>query len=711
PCTASVGVTGERKCFNLIRTCQDRDNFTAGTKTLRFCAPSESVDFTLDGAPVVVIPSIKSLSTTPGVIHPGVDIGQRESVRVTFQDHPHSDAGLDKYLADRDYDPFGRGTFWGKMRARVFSFEGYPIRILRGRYGQDLSEMTTYHYVVDSIAGQAESITLVAKDPLILSDKKKAQAPTISNGLLAADLSDSATSVGLSPSGIGALEYPASGKVAIGGKEICSFSRSGDTLTLTRAQSGTEAEDHDEGDRVQLVLEYSGDSPADIVSDLLTTYTPGVESSWIDLTEWQSEVDEYIGRLYSAEIAEPTPVSDLLNELIEQVGLVFWWDPVNQKIRLQSLRPVSDAAKLYDENLIVEGSLEAKEQPQSRISEVWTYYGLRNPLEPLDEANNYRAAIATVDAESSLDYVNPSIKKVHSRWITDVNRAAASRLNALLLSRYRTAPRKFSFELFNNCEPAPLAGGGFRLKSWALQDDTGAESQVAAQFVSVETRDDRYIVDAEESIFTPQEDLEDVKLIFIDSNAFNVNLRSLHDGIYSAAQSGDSVRCIIAAGATIGSSSSAASFQVGTWPTGVDIEIVINGAIRGRGGNGGDLTRATDGGTAFYTRYAVTVTNNGTIAGGGGGGDGYVQYVREYPGPIAIEGGGGGAGVNSGGGGIGAESGTATKGGKGFGIGRDGGDPGQDGGGALGGDAGNAVDGDSYVTFDTLGTVLGPRVN
>jgi hypothetical protein len=718
PCTASVGVTGDHKCFNLRKSCQDRANFTPGTLTLRFCQPSENVDFKLNGDPITVIPSLKSISTTPAVINPGVDIGQRESVRVTLEDHPHSDAGIDKYLADRDYDPFERGTFWARMRSRVFSFEGYPFRVRRGRYGQDLSEMTVYHYVVDSLVGQSESANIIAKDPLILSDKKKAQAPFISNGVLSADLDESTTAITLRPSGIGNAEYPASGKVAIGGKEICSFTRSGDNMTLTRAQSGTEPEEHDEDDRVQLVLEYDAESPANIIRDLLVTYTPGIESSWINLPEWEEEVTNYIGRLYSAEIAEPTSVVDLLNELIEQVGLVFWWDPVNQQIKLQSLRPVADAAKVYDENVILERTFRATEQPQKRVSEVWTYYGMRNPLEPLDEPSNFKAAVATVDAEpgSQDDYKNPAIKKVFSRWITIFNRAAASRLNALILSRYRNAPRKFEFELFNNCEPAPVLGSGLRLQHWTIQDETGAQELVPAQFTSIEVRDDRYVTDAQEAIFVPQDDLETVKLIYIDSDATNINLRTLHDGIYLDAQDGDQVRCIIASDATIGSSTGGVSFHVGSWPSGVDIEIINNGRILGRGGNGGSqISSAGNGGTAFYTRYAVTLTNNGTIGGGGGGGGAGGILLDPGSGIYIPTGGGGGAGSPPGtGGAYGGQPGTATTGGGvAGGLAGPGGNLGQPGAGTLnpGGDAGSAVDGHSYVTYDVTGTILGAQVN
>lgn len=733
PCEAVLGVTGEKPCFNVIRSCQDRANFTPSAKTLRFCMPSGDVNFTKAGQPVVVIPSIDSVTVTPAVVNPGVDIGQRESVRVTFKDHQHSDAGLDKYLTDRPYNPFEQGTFWGKLRARNPSLEGYALRLIRGEYGQDLDEMTTYAYVVESVTGQAERVSLVAKDVLMLADEKRAQAPRISNGVLAAGISSVDGSATLSPSGIGDAEYPASGKVAIGGKEICAFTRSGDTLTLTvRGDDGTEPDEHDADDLVQLVLEYSAESPSDIIADLLTEYTPGIDPDWIDTSAWQSEVDEYIGRLYSAVIAEPTPVVELLNELIEQVGLIFWWDPISLQLRLQSLRPVTTEARVYSDDQIIASSFKATEQPRSRISEVWTYYGLRNPLEPLDEHRNYKAAIATPDDEATEDYAQPAIKKVFSRWIAGNNRAAASRLNAMLLARYRDAPRKFSFSLYSTIEESPTLGGGFRVQTWSLQDDTGASAAVPAQVTSLEPRDDRYVIDALESIFIEQEDLEPVRLIFIDETTLNVNLRDLHDTIYSDPQEYDQIRCVISPGAKVGSSTVNPSFIVGDWPDFVDITIELNGPIKGRGGQGGLAgNNGFGGGTALYTRYPVTVVNNSVIGGGGGGGGGGAIVELGFPEPDSHGGGGGGgAGIEVGagarntslvgGGGDGTET-TGGAGGSDVSGGGSGGDLGQAGGNGLGGGgvvppgtggaAGIAVDGESFVTYGTEGTIVGARVN
>lgn len=106
PCAAVLGSTGTKKCFNCIRTCQDRANFVETITTIRFCEPTASVDFYLaDGTPKVTIPSMRSIQFTPALVRPGIDVGMRETVNVSFVDHPHSDAGLDNYLADRSTDP------------------------------------------------------------------------------------------------------------------------------------------------------------------------------------------------------------------------------------------------------------------------------------------------------------------------------------------------------------------------------------------------------------------------------------------------------------------------------------------------------------------------------------------------------------------------------------------------------------------------------
>lgn len=732
PCEAELGVTGEKRCFNTRTTCQDIENFSPQPLTLRFAVPSEDLDPTIDA-----IPNVRSVSITPAQLDPGVSIGQRESVTVSFTDHPHSDAGLDKYVDQRSYDPFEQGTFWGKFRARHRSLKGQPLRIIDGEVGQALGEMTTRHYIIEDFTGlRNDAITITAKDALKLIDADRAQAPAISNGQLAANIDDVETSATLVPAGIGDAEYPASGKVAIGGSEICSFTRASDVLTLTRAQSNTEAEEHDAGDIVQLVLEYESESPADIIYDLMTGYS-NFDPTWISLPDWQEEMETWIGRLYSAEIAEPVAVTTLVSELIEQVGLVLWFDVVTQTANLTALRPVSATASIYDIDRIWAESFSAKEQPKKRVSQVWTYFGQRNPLARLDEPQNFRAAVATIDPDDTEAFYDeqPAIKKIYSRWIDAGNRPAASRLNELLLARYSTPPRMFSW-VISRVDSPPQLGRGARIRHYQLQDDQGGAVTAPAQITSINPTTDRYLLTAEEMLFAA-DDIDGEKIIILDADAFDINLRDIYDQFYAAPQPYDNIVFNIESGVQIGGELGGQSYDVGSgesvrgravsvgdWPDGVDITINVFGGVHGKGGEGGSGQAArTDGGvggTGIYTRTPIKINNQGTIRGGGGGGGGDFQAQTEDNAS-----GGGGAGYIAGIGGFvlntsnRGEDGTLDAGGDGALSAGDGGDPGQPGGddtdpggqNGIGGDGGYAIDGVSFVTWINEGDVVGQQVN
>lgn len=709
PCTASIGVTGAIKCFNSLRTCQDRTNFLAADKTLRFCAPTEECDYTENGDPVVVIPSIAGMSITPAIVNPGVDIGVRETVRITFDDHPHSDAGLDKYLSDRNYNPFNRGTFWHKLRARWPSLEGYPLRVRRGVYGEDLSTFTTYHYVIDSVVGGGDSVTIAAKDPLILTDKLKAQAPRLSSGVLAAAISDSDTAFTLDPVGIGDAEYPASGLIALAGKEIVSFTRSGDSVTITgRGLYDSEQIEHDEGTTAQIVLTYTGKPVSEIIYDLLTEYTPGFDPAWIDLDAWKEDVDEYINRFYSARIAKPTDVQKLLNELIEQVGLVMAWDSINQKLRLQPLRPVTTTRIDHNEDNIVADSFRITEQPQLRVSEVWTYYGQRNPLEDLNDPKNYKVGVASVDPNASADYPQPAIKQIFSRWIAETNRGAALQVNASILARYRDAPRKFQF-ISRDITP-PTLGTGARIEHWHLQDETGAKIDVPIQYTSVNaSAEDSMQITAQEVVFVEQPDTgggtgsggTGARYVYIDAPAFAINLRVLFDELYPPPLSGDEVKFLINAPVGGIPGTDLPAVDVGDWPSGVILTMTVNSPIRGYGGNGGRRwgnLNGTDGGMGLYTRFPINVINNADISGGGGGGaTRIIELIQE----VRI-GGKGGEGNPQGIDGDGTTEAMVRAG-----LGEDGQDQGE----ITGGKAGIAIDGISYVSLSGSGAVNGLTVN
>lgn len=511
-----------------------------------------------------------------------------------------------------------------------------------------------------------------------------------------------------------------------------------DQLAIVRAQFNTDAVSHEAQDRVQVCLQYSAEDPADIIYDLMVTYA-GIAASYIDLVAWLNDTGSFLNKVYTALIAEPTPVDKLISELVEQAALVIWWDDIDEQVRLQVLRAISTAAARYTEDNILRDTLEVTEQPDKRISQVWTYFGQINPLGSETDPANYRSTAAEVDTESEDNYGTPAVKKIFSRWIPAFGKAIADRVNAIQIERYKNAPRRFNFELFRYSVDDPLLGRGYRIENRILQDETGATTNAPMQLTRLRPEADRFVIEAEEMLFAAEPEDPTQHAIIIDVDTENIDLEELHDGLYETAISGDTVTVTINAGVVVGSTSiSVPAFDVGSWTAGVTVILNVVGRIAGHGGKGdrgsgtaGSPLGGEDGGTALYLRRAISLdcTGGGEIWGGGGGGGGGATGGT-FDNPVVGSGGGGGAGRNAGAGGIGGSGpgdsdpgapGTDTAGGAG-GVrnenGGDGGNPGlvgEDGQGqpqaGEGGDPGSAIDGVSFVTVIAAGDVRGPQVN
>jgi hypothetical protein len=444
---------------------------------------------------------------------------------------------------------------------------------------------------------------------------------------------------------------------------------------------------------------------------------------------------------YSANIAEPTSVNTLISELIEQAALVVWWEPLTQLIRLQVLRAIATNASTFGEDNTLEGSLTISEQPTTRISQVFTYFGQRNPLDPIDQENNFRSAVLTIDGDAELDYGTSAIKKIYSRWIPFGARTVATRLNDLLLGRFRNPPRRFTLALFRHSTENPMLGGGYRVAGWPIQNIDGTASDAPIQITRLNPLSDRYEIEAEEMLFETQDpaDLTN-RVIVIDADINNINIRDIHDNIYPDPVVGspsENLTVIIETNVIVGSiDSNQVAMTMGDWPVGYPITVIVYGRIQGAGGDGG--TGATPGGspmageaggTALYTRAQITLILNqgdGEIWGGGGGGGGGDDQIDNFSLTSGQSGGGGGgAGTIAGDGAErGGIAGTSEAGGLGGGgeipgkfEGGDGGDPGQAGDNGtgnnpgIGGAAGIAIDGSFYVTKIGTGDVRGPEVN
>lgn len=532
----------------------------------------------------------------------------------------------------------------------------------------------------------------------------------------------------------------------------------GDAVYITRAQQNTEASSHSAQDRFQVCLVYDGEDVADILYDLIVNFG-GLDSSYVPLASWQSESANYLGVVYGTIIANPTPVKTLVSELIEQAALVMWYDDVRQLIQMNVLRGVPSVVT-FDSGNVIENTLQISEQPERRKSQVWTYYGMINPLTSLTDEANFRSVLTTVDLQKETDHGSPMIKKIYSRWIDQAGIVPAGRVNDIILSRFRDPPSLVKFRLMRYSVDTPELGGSYNVSHPILQDDEGTETPIQIQITSLRPGPAVFEVTGEQVLYSPTE-IGD-RLMTFNSNINNVNLRETHDNIYPAPQSGDVVIAIVSAGVIVGSESTALpAMNVGDWPAGVTVEIIVEdgGRIQGAGGAGGkggnnftagdeDGQDGFPGGTALYTRFAITLTlpsatGSEVWGGGGGGGGGGVRYTAgsDYTGG----GGSGGAGSYPGAGGPKGSSGgypdvfrgkdgaagtteaggispsfTGAEGGNGGGPGQSGasgvdgwaggGQP-NSGDGGAGGAAGAAVDGHSYVTYSGTGDIRGGQIN
>lgn len=513
-----------------------------------------------------------------------------------------------------------------------------------------------------------------------------------------------------------------------------------DALNIVRGQFNTPADSHSSQDRFQWCLQYISETPADIIYALMTTYA-AIPPDYINLSAWQAECANYLQRSYTTILAEPVGVNTLVSELIEQAALAMWWDDSQKTIALRVLRSIAPDVQLLDEENLNAGSVTIKEQPDLRVSQVWTYYALINPLVDLTETSNYRSVELATAEQIEADYGSPAIKQIFSRWIPEFGRSIATRLNQFILGRYQNAPRLVNFESHGPISDYLLLGGGYNMQFRTLQDEQGARETVPLMVTRLNPDSLKYQVEAQEALFLQLAAADfNNRTIIIDVDAFDFNLKTVHDSIFPpfTDPTGITITCIIQSGIVVGNDqslqtlvTSGFAFDVGDFPSGTDITIQMDGDIRAGGGHGGDIRRvgtsgAPDGstngqigGNGLKTTIAIKIkdTTGRTIASGGGGSGGVISSGFAF-------GGCGGAGSKVGPGGdtsaangytakTNGPPGTLLLGGVYSPGTPGGGDPGAAGVDAtgLGGAPGVAITGLSHITYTNLTpTVVGTTV-
>lgn len=455
-CSAILGTTGEDKCFNSWETCQVPDDFVSDTFWIRFAIPVADMPrgqffFGDDDGLDVFLPLLKSVRYSPTLPEPGESMGMRARLDVELFDAPHHDRGIDKYIADRAYDPIRNGTFLRKLKARFPFYIGRRLRWYQG-YITDNTKLADFRrrdYIMERFEGPDANgrVTIVAKDVLKLLDNDRAQAPLKSTGELAAAMADTDTPTTIDVTTTDTTEYDIIGSpgaaqyVRVGGEVITYTGTTvidSDTVRLTGVTRSapspytTPLEDHDEGDAVQLCLLLQGTIPA-VVRELMVDYG-GIDASYIPYADWVSEATTWLASdSIQRLICEPEGVQDLINEIISQtLSWGFWFDDVGQEIKFRAIRPpdTNDTIQtVTDDANLIQGTIRIADDPDKIINEVQVVYGQIDPTKRKDELENYRKGISVVDADSqSANEINQRrIKRIFARWNPPTNSAVMLR--------------------------------------------------------------------------------------------------------------------------------------------------------------------------------------------------------------------------------------------------------------------------------------------
>lgn len=495
PCTASGGSGSE--CYNTRGTCQDPANYSATTKTYSFCSTDAPAEVVRAG----YIPALRSISTAPTKIQPEKGLSTRESRTLSLLDFTHHDRGIDPYVANRSYDPETQGTFWGRWLARNKYYTGRAIRIIEAYVspdGMDLSaDSKTHHYLLDKIDGPTRGgVSITAKDVLKLADNDRAQCPVKSEGALASDITDSATSLTVT-TGKGS-DYATYRGAAVSGSnpgyvrindEIIEYTGvSTDTLTgLTRSQWGTVAAAHSADDDVQMCWSCEDENAVDIVQELLEDFA-AIDSAYIPSADWTTERDKWLSSAnVTAIISEPTGVQKLVGELCEQLMVNIWWSDDDQEIKLKSIIPDNlntSTVDYTDAHHLLRDTIKVKRDPDRRLSRVVMWYSPRDWSDKIERDNMAYGLIQAAATEEGANlYGQQRIKIVESRWIP--SQALASQTASRLLNRRKDDPIMIEFQL-DAKDDALAVGDSVTIETHHLQDVDGSAKATKFQILSRE---------------------------------------------------------------------------------------------------------------------------------------------------------------------------------------------------------------------------------
>lgn len=427
PCTATG--SGDAKCFNCFKTCQDTANFTKTTKTYKFCSDQAFL-------PIgdTYFPCITDVSISPTQLKLcGLSVDC--SVTVTMQDFNHHDRGIDPYVEGRTYDPMERGTFFGKLLARNPFVQKRVMRVKEGYIDENRElHLQTRTYFIDRIE-QPDArgrVKIYAKGLLRALAEGKQQAPAYlarCNGAVTGSNVDTTITVAFDASRGDLLGT--SGLIRIEDEIIQYTARAGNVLTVpaaSRGAFGTTRVSHADGTRIYQVKRWVGSTgvPGRLYSILyyLLVDCALIDASFIDLTAWETEYlanytdNNFLG-IMSLMLTAQKPVRDLVDEMLKTIGASLWWDEYEGELRFKVVTGDATGVTAWDDSIILQDSLSWKVLESEWYSQIGFHISLPIAGDEVPSPGSADASFYYIntDAEAATRNGNSVTYDVPTRWL------------------------------------------------------------------------------------------------------------------------------------------------------------------------------------------------------------------------------------------------------------------------------------------------------
>lgn len=507
PCTAAVGVTGTDRCYNTRSSCQDSTNFSQTTQVYRFA--TTRVDGIQQVGEPPTFPTVLSVDTAATILTPSQGLGVRASVSITLADHPWTDSGIDPYLSLRGFDPDKQGTFWGRMIARHRYYENRRIDVLTGFLNEDGSydaaNFMRRSYVISRISGPGASgqVTVEGRDPLSYADGEKAKWPLTSDAVLSSDITDTVTSISISDPSLLLTDWWALGQRYLKCEQevmrataMTGAGTSSVTLTVVRANMpsiydplANIASAHSADATIQACHWFDHQMVYDIVYFLLLTVAK-IPVAYLDYAVWKSYFDDQFPNYrFSALVAEPTSVKDLLTEITNLNVLLFWHDRT-QKIAMRALRYTALlGAQLNEDTSIIADSLSVTDDVRNLATRSIIYYDLQWPLALMKELKSFRVVDvqADLEREGSSEYGLVYTRQITSRWLFRENNSLVGEINGLYIRQYKDVRRSVTVYI-DPKDDTRWTGDMVGVSSRYMQDEYG--NAVVRNYLITEVREE-----------------------------------------------------------------------------------------------------------------------------------------------------------------------------------------------------------------------------